>query len=92
MPNAGDQYRQLHEVLGSKVGPPRRQHHERIGRGQVRPSAWKRDYRAVSALDPDPVTMPAGPFVDPRERPAEERVEGVSDANPSRRRFGIGCS
>lgn len=85
-PEPRDKLHQLHEVLGAKVALPLGQRDERMGRRQVRPRPRNRGYGAVGSLVPDPLTVSAGPFGDPNELLARERVERVGDADPRRRR------
>ena len=91
-PDPGEHLRQLDEVLGAKVSLAGRQHDEGVRLGQARPGPGERGYGAIGALDPDPVTVPAGPLGDQSELLAEQRMEGVRDADPSCRSSGTGCS
>ena len=87
-----DKLHQFREILGAEVAPPLSLRSERVWHRQVRPCTWERGYRAVGALVPDPITVPAGPFGDQNELLAQQRMERVGDADLRRRRCGIGCS
>ncbi len=91
-PDTRDELGQLYEIPEAEVGIPLRQHHERVRRSQVRPRTRNRGYRAVGAFVPNPITMAAGPLGDSHELLAQQRMEGVGDENPRRRRWGIRCS
>jgi len=87
-----DYLNQLREILGAEMASPPRKRSKWIWHRQVRPCARQREYRAIGALEPDPITVPAGPLGDTQELLAREGMERVGDPDLCRRRCRVRCN
>lgn len=87
-----DQLGQPNQLVETKGGPPRRDHHKRVGHRNTGPAGRQRNQLPVRVVEQDPIFAPVLATDDQFKLTTEEGMVGVGYLETSMRTVLWGCN